>query len=171
MVWTRGCKLCSVDRNVAFVNLVGFVSLSQLFGRQIDVLVTVTYKNTVMVHWLTVGLLYDLLTSLCLMSASLGRPFCTPPLLCQGSKWLNGKSVWLVFWRSWFESQLDLGFFPWSYFPLSQQNIIFWVALSQSASLGRQFVLSLSNFRETCPSICFFSFQCCRTYGSQITGR
>ena len=23
------------------------------------------------------------------------------PLLCQGSKWLNGKSVWLVFRRSW----------------------------------------------------------------------
>ena len=32
------------------------------------------------------------------------------PLLCQGSKWLNDKSVGLVFRRSWVESQLDPGF-------------------------------------------------------------
>ena len=34
------------------------------------------------------------------------------PLLCQGSKWLNDKSVGLVFRRSWVESQLDPRFFP-----------------------------------------------------------
>ena len=41
---------CSVDWNVAIVNLVGFVSLSQLYRRQIDVLVTLMYNNSVMVH-------------------------------------------------------------------------------------------------------------------------
>ena len=44
-------------------------------------------------------------------------------LLCQGSKWLNGKSVWLVFRRSWVGvsagSQI---FFPWSC-SLSAKNI------------------------------------------------
>ena len=46
-------------------------------------------------------------------------------LLCQGSKWLNGKSVWLVFRRYWV--QIPAGswiFFLWIYFSLSQQNII-----------------------------------------------
>ena len=43
-------------------------------------------------------------------------------LLCQGSEWLNGKSVWLVF-RSWVRipagSQI---FFLWIYLSLSQQK-------------------------------------------------
>ena len=43
------------------------------------------------------------------------------PLLCQGSKWLNGKSIWLVFRRYWVwipaGSQI---FFPWIYFTPSQ---------------------------------------------------
>ena len=40
-------------------------------------------------------------------------------LLCQGSKWLNGKCIWLVFRRSWFESQLDPRFV---FFSLSQEQ-------------------------------------------------
>ena len=38
-------------------------------------------------------------------------------LLCQGSKWLNGKTVWLVFIPA--GSRI---FFPWIYFSLSQQR-------------------------------------------------
>ena len=45
------------------------------------------------------------------------------PLLYQGSKWCNCKSVWLVFRRSWV--WIPAGsriFFPWIYFSLSQQK-------------------------------------------------
>ena len=44
-------------------------------------------------------------------------------LLCQGSKWLNGKSVWLVFRRCWV--WIPAGswiFFLWIYFSLSHQK-------------------------------------------------
>ena len=47
------------------------------------------------------------------------------PLFCQGSKWLNDKSVWLVFRRSWV--QIPAGFQIFSidlFVSLSQQNII-----------------------------------------------
>ena len=45
------------------------------------------------------------------------------PLFCQGSKWLNGKSVWLVFRRSWV--RISARFFPVDLFlTLSTKNII-----------------------------------------------
>ena len=45
------------------------------------------------------------------------------PLLCQGSKWLNGKSIWLVFIWSWVWITAGSQIFPpWIYFSLSQQK-------------------------------------------------
>ena len=44
------------------------------------------------------------------------------PLLCQGFKWLNKKSVWLVFRRSWAWIPAGSRIFSWIYFSLSQQK-------------------------------------------------
>ena len=44
------------------------------------------------------------------------------PLLCQGSKWLNGESIWLVFRRSWVRIPAGSQFFSVDYFSLSHQK-------------------------------------------------
>ena len=44
------------------------------------------------------------------------------PLLCQGPKWLNGKSIWLVFRRSWLPIPAGSLIFSVIYFSLSQHK-------------------------------------------------
>ena len=44
------------------------------------------------------------------------------PLLCQGSEWLNGKSIRLVFRRSWVRIQLDPEFFSMDLFLIFSTN-------------------------------------------------
>ena len=48
------------------------------------------------------------------------------PLLCHGSKWLNGKNIWLVSTRFWVQIQLDCISFPW----LNGKNI--WIVFTRS---------------------------------------